>query len=189
MAPESESYLMSVEKQDRYDLAQDEMTVGRTAVNELHFNFPEISSKHAVLLRKQDPELDIPKWSVNDLGSTNGTYVNGEKVTQETALNNGDRIKFGCKEYMLHCPEPPVIEPEIDDQDFDKTMVFGDAADDATGGCLLSMLAALGGSVGVGYIAPQKSWLVRLWVIDRVERFEGATLAEAAARALLEVKR
>jgi pSer/pThr/pTyr-binding forkhead associated (FHA) protein len=50
---------------------------------------PSVSTTHAKLQRRDDV------WVLTDLGSTNGTYVEGEPVTGETALSPGTTLKFG----------------------------------------------------------------------------------------------
>jgi pSer/pThr/pTyr-binding forkhead associated (FHA) protein len=41
-------------------------------------------------------------WSVKDLGSLNGTYVNGEPVVQPRPLYSGDEIAFGESRVIYH---------------------------------------------------------------------------------------
>ena len=48
-----------------------------------------MSSRHAQLDRTADG------WSITDLGSTNGTMVNGVKIAGDHALRDGDIISFG----------------------------------------------------------------------------------------------
>jgi pSer/pThr/pTyr-binding forkhead associated (FHA) protein len=40
-------------------------------------------------------QASAASWSVVDLGSTNGTELNGERITGETPLAHGDRITVG----------------------------------------------------------------------------------------------
>jgi hypothetical protein len=40
-------------------------------------------------------------WSVRDLGSTNGTYVNGLRISEETRVRPGDEIAFGGARFVL----------------------------------------------------------------------------------------
>ena len=90
MTPEQNSYLISAEKGDRFDLSKDELTIGRSAGNDLHFAFPEVSSKHATLKRTESG------WTITDHGSTNGTFINGKKLTGE-----GYEFVSGISSFML----------------------------------------------------------------------------------------
>lgn len=124
MSSTQETYLVSAEKGDRYDVEKDEVSIGRTAANDFHFSFPEVSSKHAVIKRVGDD------WVIKDLGSTNGTFVNNQKIKDETPIKDGDRIKFGRKEYIFHNPAPePEPQPE-EDLSEEKTMLFDESEDD-----------------------------------------------------------
>src|SRR5207247_772011 len=49
----------------------------------------DVSSRHAAVIRQGATFL------VRDLGSTNGTFVNGRQITGDAALNDGDVIAFG----------------------------------------------------------------------------------------------
>jgi pSer/pThr/pTyr-binding forkhead associated (FHA) protein len=66
------------------------ITIGRKAGNDLHFNRPEISGTHAAFLFEED------QFFVSDLGSTNGTMMNGAKLlpNQKYALQDGDTISI-----------------------------------------------------------------------------------------------
>jgi pSer/pThr/pTyr-binding forkhead associated (FHA) protein len=65
------------------------VNIGRADYNDLVIADPSISTTHAKLQRKDDV------WVLSDLGSTNGTYVEGEPVTGETALTPGTTLRFG----------------------------------------------------------------------------------------------
>ena len=62
--------------------------LGRSPDNDVILRDPATSGHHARLERRGDAF-----WLV-DLGSTNGTFVNGESI-QEKQLNNGDRVTVG----------------------------------------------------------------------------------------------
>lgn len=63
-------------------------TVGRADDNGLVIRDPEVSRLHARL------EPDGPGWRVVDLGSTNGTWINGERI-DAAAISIGDNVSFG----------------------------------------------------------------------------------------------
>ncbi len=76
-----------------------EIALGRHPKCELTFD-PErdvaVSARHAVLLRKGD------HWYVRDLGSRNGTLVNGHKIVSDSRLGDTDQIRMG--------PDGPLLE-------------------------------------------------------------------------------
>ncbi len=49
--------------------------------------------------------------SIEDLGSTNGTYVNGERVSGERPLSDGDEIRLGPIEIVFRAPSEPSPAP------------------------------------------------------------------------------
>lgn len=72
----------------KYEISGDRTTVGRTKDNEVVLNDPAVSSHHCEFV------TDPHGLSVRDLRSSNGTYVNGRRVT-EGPLYDGDAIKIG----------------------------------------------------------------------------------------------
>ncbi len=74
-----------------FPLLDAECIIGRKATKEVAFAVDDgsISSKHAKLTRTTDGFL------IEDLGSRNGTFVNGEKVTEKRLLVDGDLIRLG----------------------------------------------------------------------------------------------
>jgi hypothetical protein len=68
----------------------DEITVGRAAgCGVVLAEDTFVSQVHARVFRRGGDSY------VEDLGSTNGTYVNGERVVEATRLRRGDRVQFG----------------------------------------------------------------------------------------------
>lgn len=67
-----------------------EMSVGRVAAADLRLTDALVSSRHATLSSLPDGGLEV-----TDLSSTNGTYVNGERVAESRLLTLGDVIRFG----------------------------------------------------------------------------------------------
>ena len=68
----------------------DEVLVGRNGECDVTLaDDPFVSTKHARFFRNGD------NWFVEDLGSTNGTMLNGVKISGEQKLKNGDSLMFG----------------------------------------------------------------------------------------------
>lgn len=71
-------------------------SIGRSVDNTVTITDDSISRNHAQLTQTQNGDFRIV-----DLGSLNGTFVNGKKVTEKVALTSGDQIKFGEVETRL----------------------------------------------------------------------------------------
>jgi predicted component of type VI protein secretion system len=74
---------------ERITLDTDSLKIGRQASCRVVFNDSNVSREHAQLRRSADG------WKLLDLGSTNGTKINGVKITEEQLLANGDELGFG----------------------------------------------------------------------------------------------
>lgn len=70
-------------------IERDEVTVGRRPANDVVLSDPRVSRVHAVVRQVADTLV------VTDLGSSAGTFVNGERVTGPTAVHHGDALAFG----------------------------------------------------------------------------------------------
>ena len=83
------------------DMHEGEYTIGRAQGNSLQIEDGVISGQHAVINMKRNEYMDaIFDISIKDLGSTNGTYVNSEKI-KEQRLNHGDHIRIGTHEFKI----------------------------------------------------------------------------------------
>ncbi len=81
-------------KGQEYPLFEGGTSVGRVEGNDLVFVDPTVSSRHAKLF------FEDGRWRLEDLGSTNGTTVNGEPV-QIVDLQEGDEVIFGGVQFRL----------------------------------------------------------------------------------------
>ncbi len=72
-----------------YEITKDVTTLGRDITNDIVINDREASRHHLRLVRSGD------SITVEDLGSTNGTFVNGKRVSGVTPLQNGDMVGLG----------------------------------------------------------------------------------------------
>ena len=75
-------------------LDKDRTIIGRGSQADLVLRDEIASRQHAEIMR-QCLEDNCSEYYLNDLGSTNGTFLNGSKVTSQQLLQDGDRIKIG----------------------------------------------------------------------------------------------
>ena len=83
-----------------HELKVDKTTIGRVEDNTFPIAEPSISSHHCEVLLRGSEVL------VRDLNSTNGTFINGEKVT-EKVLVPGQILRLGQIEMRLETDAPP----------------------------------------------------------------------------------
>jgi pSer/pThr/pTyr-binding forkhead associated (FHA) protein len=101
-------------------LDREQLTIGRKPDNDLVIDNPAVSGHHARITQVQGV------FFIEDLGSTNGTFVNEKKIDRRQ-LNNTDRVIIG-KHLLLYqeevksppAPPPPAPKPF----DADKTMIL-----------------------------------------------------------------
>src|SRR5690349_6565022 len=76
--------------------AIDQIRVGRRADLELSLPFPRLSGVHARLVRASEGNDKSDHWLLEDLGSTNGTFVGDERLKPGTKciLKAGTQIRF-----------------------------------------------------------------------------------------------
>lgn len=87
-------------------LEGDRITVGRADTNEVALTEdPLVSRLHAVL------ECYPGGWAIRDLGSRNGTSVEGQRLAGERPLHQGDEILVGSTRMVFHSGEPVDAAP------------------------------------------------------------------------------
>lgn len=89
-----------------YLLTQAATSIGRGPNNDIVFTDPELSRQHAQIIAIGNT------YTLKDLGSTNGSFINGRRVTGSAPLEDGDIISFGESISLLfqvtvpHQPSP-----------------------------------------------------------------------------------
>ena len=79
-----------------FALEGDQLTIGRDSSNSVAINDAEISRKHARLT------FQGGKYVIEDLGSTNGTFVNGQRLVSAVVLKSGDVVSFGEQIVLMY---------------------------------------------------------------------------------------
>jgi predicted component of type VI protein secretion system len=95
-----------------YNLSKERYTVGRLPDNDIRIDNPAVSGHHSLVINILNDSF------LEDLNSTNGTYVNG-KLIKKHALTNGDVITIGHHQLQF-------VDSGADDsqEEFEKTMVI-----------------------------------------------------------------
>jgi pSer/pThr/pTyr-binding forkhead associated (FHA) protein len=73
----------------RFLLDADEVSVGRHESSDIFLDDISVSRRHAIFSRNDGG------FTVSDLGSLNGTYVNRDRIDGEVRLSGGDEVQFG----------------------------------------------------------------------------------------------
>ena len=74
-------------KKDNLTLSEEKITIGRNPKSDIYVNNPHVSFNHSVIYKTKG------NYEIEDLNSTNGTYVNGKKISKHI-LKNGDEVSI-----------------------------------------------------------------------------------------------
>lgn len=91
-------YIVSVTEPDaRHPILAGRAVIGRDAGSAIRLDYSSISRSHALL------ERDLDRVYLSDIGSRNGTFVNGERLVpgDRRPLRHNDRVRFATKEYVV----------------------------------------------------------------------------------------
>lgn len=89
-SPRSEPPLFLRLGEDRVDLTSDRVVVGRSRSCEIRLQEDSVSRLHAAFVRREESLF------VEDLGSSNGTFVNGRRIEAPCRVQPGDVVRFGA---------------------------------------------------------------------------------------------
>ncbi|MFB3923175.1 MAG: FHA domain-containing protein [Terriglobia bacterium] len=104
-------------RSETVELAKDRITIGRDLSSDVVIDHPVVSAHHARIVKEGD------KFFIVDLGSTNGTFVNGIKIKRHQ-LAELDRIVIGPSELhfsgasLSHTPETRVVRLDVREVSF-----------------------------------------------------------------------
>jgi ABC transport system ATP-binding/permease protein len=91
-------------------ITKGEMVIGRTAEADIFFDDRVVSRQHARLLLREGG------YFLEDLGSSNGTFLNDQPISSLTPLKSGDRVRLGEKiTLVFESEQQPAAETMVDD--------------------------------------------------------------------------
>ncbi len=96
-----------------YNMSKERYTIGRLPDNDVRIDNPTVSGHHSLIINILNDSF------LEDLNSTNGTYVNG-KLIKKHALQNGDVVTVG--RHQLRYVDS--VNDDDDDDEFARTMVI-----------------------------------------------------------------
>ena len=102
---ESESWHLIRQGRDEPFIVTGDVIVGRSKQADLRIEEGYVSRRHARLW------LEAGRLMVEDLGSANGTFLNGERLEQQQPLLPGDRVCFDETEFYIEAPERTDADP------------------------------------------------------------------------------
>ena len=92
-----------------FELANSEIIIGRDENADLTITSQAVSRRHARLIREEDG------YVLEDLGSSNGTFINGQKISGRRALKSGDQIRLGRVVTLIYeAPKSEVSKTSIE---------------------------------------------------------------------------
>jgi sigma-B regulation protein RsbU (phosphoserine phosphatase) len=139
-----------------YPVSPGDTVIGRHPDCDIQLQSNTISRRHARITG------DGSQFFVEDLGSGNGTFVNGQKIDAQTAIGNQDRVKFGPLLLRFECkgaaptaaprlPAPTPSAPGTDD--FGSAVTFSSDDDDADEATIMGNVGS-GGGFGMLEVEP-----------------------------------
>lgn len=90
-----------------FELNKSEVTIGRDISNDFVINDAEVSRKHARLALEED------RYKIEDLDSTNGTYIDGQRLIGPHMLSVGEIIMFGDNVGVIFEGEPTMPDVTV----------------------------------------------------------------------------
>lgn len=100
---------------DSIELPVGETVIGRDVTCTLRFNDPSVSRRHLRFVRRHDEVF------VQDMGSTNGTTLNGRAIDGPVLVEDGDEIAIGARKLTLRVGEGEKAEDTLSLRDFSPT--------------------------------------------------------------------
>ena len=104
----------------RFEIEKESLTIGRHPSNIVYIDDDAVSGRHAVITRKPNPDFSqFSEYYLQDLDSTNGTFINDEKVSGTARLHHNDIVRIAWNKFKF-------IDEQEADLERTRHMVSGD---------------------------------------------------------------
>lgn len=93
------AYLIGISgsvKGQKFEIRKDRMAIGRNQINDVVLVDEAVSSQHCYVAKRGE------RYILHDLNSTNGTFLNSERITDEVELKPKQLIQVGACEFMFN---------------------------------------------------------------------------------------
>lgn len=110
--PPIQMVLQTIEGPIPYQFAVSEVLIGRDRGSDCYLEDLTVSGRHARL------SYHNSQWWVEDLGSTNGTYLNDDRVDMPVVLTSGDELRIGQMRFMVHIDGEKNMPGEVEKPGF-----------------------------------------------------------------------
>ncbi len=91
---------------NRFDIEKPSLNFGRSVESHVQIDDLAVSSKHARITVEEENGKEV--FYIEDLGSTNGTFVNEESINDKVLLRHNDNIRVGWNNFIF------IDENEVD---------------------------------------------------------------------------
>ncbi len=142
--------IRGVDQGTRFEIEGPILRIGRDLSNNIQLHDTEVSRQHAEI------HLLDNAFTISDLSSSNGTYVNGQRIKQQR-LTSGDQLQMGGTLMLFTGPS------ETSEEDLAKVINIGPPREDEKASRIVSSVSQEEGSRIFDFQAdlPQNSWLAR----------------------------
>ncbi len=104
---------------ETFELTQSKTVIGRAPSADIVLSFPAVSGRHVLIIQ------EAGQYFIEDLNSSNGTFINGQRLTGRKPLNPNDEIHLG-QSIILHFEAPFVDRTMLQQPPEDATMLEQD---------------------------------------------------------------
>lgn len=86
----------------KFELMEGSVQLGRHPDCELLIDDTAVSARHARLVAEPNPDFpEHLEYRLEDLGSTNGTFVNGQRLMNSVRLHHNDKVRLAWNEFKF----------------------------------------------------------------------------------------